>query len=143
MNTIYDFNQLHESIINALEDSISDYEMLFSEEEWVYESPVKIDTPSERRAKAINNFLDGMVYIPSTNANIRDYNIMDMANHFDDIPAPTCSHDFCMHKSINSNVTEELGFGIFMFTKYHKPSLLSIMFLQQQDTSLRLLLKKK
>ena len=117
MSTIDDLKQFVDSLKNALNDSVSDYKRLFSEEEWIYESPVVIKTPSERRAKAINEFLAGMVYIPSTDANMRDYKIRDFANYFDDIPTPTCLHDFCMHEGIDSEVQDNLGFGIFSFNK--------------------------
>ena len=117
MNLTDGVHEFVDSVLNALNGSISDYKKLFSEEEWVYESPVVIKTPSERRTKAVKDFLDGMVYIPSSDAELRDYRMKDYANYFDDIPAPTCLHDFCMHKGINSDIQYKLGFGVFAFDK--------------------------
>lgn len=117
MSTLDEFKQFVGSINNALNNSATDYEQLFSEDEWGFESPVVIKTPSERSAKAIKSFLEKMVFIPSSDKNLSVYQIRDNANYFDNIPAPDCLHDFCIHEGINSNITEELGFGMFAFTK--------------------------
>lgn len=117
MGTLDEFKQFISSINNALYNSATDYKQLFSEEEWVFESPVVIKTPSERNAKAIKSFLEKMVFIPSSDKNLSVYQIRDNANYFDNIPAPECLHDFCIHEGIDSDVTDELGFGIWSFTK--------------------------
>lgn len=67
--------------------------------------------------KSDKKFLEKMVFIPSSDKNLSVYQIRDNANYFDNIPAPDCLHDFCIHEGINSNITEELGFGMFAFTK--------------------------
>lgn len=116
MGTLDEVKHFLNSINNALNNSATDYEQLFSEEEWVIESPVVIKTPSERSAKAIKSFLEKMVYIPSSDKDLSVYQIRDFAKR-DNIPAPECLHDFCIHEGINSYVTAELGFGMMMFTK--------------------------
>lgn len=113
-----EYKQFVDSINNALNNSATDYKSLFGEEEWSFESPVVIKTPSERNAKAIKSFLEKMIYIPSSDKNLSKYQIRDGANYFDNIPTPDCLHDFCMHEGIDMNITEELGFGMFML----KPS---------------------
>ena len=88
MNMTDEYKQFVDSINKALNNSATDYKSLFGEEEWSFESPVIIKTLSERNAKAIQSFLEKMVYIPSCDKNLNRYQIRDDANYFDNIPAP-------------------------------------------------------
>lgn len=119
---------LKENITNAMENSVSAFENLFSEEDWNNEGPIVVKTPSERRTTAINKFLDSMVFVPGSPNNLKTYKMRDF-HEYDNIPLSKCecSYDYCISTIIWTEVCSELGFNpslikqtsdVFNFVEY-------------------------